>query len=141
MLIAMTDESGRLVGAAVSGQADFMKAIRGEPGSAFDRVRRPTVKTVRAAEDPDDLDGLDDHQKIAAAAADGRRMGIEADIAAGRVPMRKSFADVIAELEQLGAPRAPAPLLKSFAPALKAPKIGSVVTAASLAGRGVTLHY
>lgn len=142
MLISMLDESGRLIGAAVSGQRDFVKSLNGEAGSAFDRVRRPTVKAIRTAKDPDDLDGLDDDDKIAAAAEDGRRAGIEADVAAGRGgPMRKSMTDLIEEFAMLAGSQRSEPLLKSFRRVPAVPRLGPVVTAASLAGRGVVLNY
>lgn len=141
MLISMLDETGRLIGAAVSGQRDFVKSLNGEAGSAFDRVRRPTANTVRSADDPDDRDGLDDNDKIAAAAEDGRRAGVEEDIKAGRGrPMRKSMSDLIDELSKLAGSQGSTPLLKSFRPVPAVPRLGLVVTAASLAGRGVVLH-
>lgn len=134
--------TGRLLGAGVAGQAGMLKSLRGEDRAALERVRRARAKLqVRPSNDPGDPDGLDDNAKIFAAAEDGRLAGVEEDTKAGRgAPMHKGFAGVMRELRQLGGEQVSEPLRKSFAPAATAPRIGLVVTAASLAGRGVVLN-
>ncbi|GAB1424247.1 hypothetical protein MASR2M16_14810 [Thauera terpenica] len=118
MLVIMENEAGEIIGAGIAGAPGMLKSLRGEDRDALEKVRSARARLkVGASDDPTDPDGLDDDEKIAVAAEDGRLAGAEEDIKVGRGT----------------------PLRKSFAPAAKVPALGILVTARSLAGRGITL--